>query len=84
MKIGILLSNIILLLSEWLVITCMVFCCHFQVNFPNLEFSSDEIDFGCILNDTEVLRFIDITNNNPMPVSYRWSFIVKEGEENIK
>ncbi|XP_077975805.1 hydrocephalus-inducing protein homolog isoform X2 [Styela clava] len=55
-----------------------------EVNFPNLDFSKKEIDFGCILNDTEVARFVDITNNSPMPVSYRWSFVVKEGEENIK
>lgn len=57
---------------------------YLQVNFPNLDFSKTEIEFGCILNDTEVAQFVDITNSSPMPVTYRWSFVVKEGEENIK
>ena len=34
-----------------------------------------QVDFGCILNDTEVTRYVEITNNSPMPVKYSWSFL---------
>lgn len=34
------------------------------------------VDFGCILNDTEVTRYVNITNNSPMEVKYRWSFLI--------
>ena len=30
------------------------------------------MDFGCILNDTEVTRYVNITNNSPMEVKYRF------------
>jgi len=56
----------------------------FKVNFPNLELDKREIDFGCILNDTEVARFLDITNSSPLPVVYKWTFLVTEGEQNIR
>ena len=39
-----------------------------EVYFPNLEFEKSVVDFGCILNDTEVTRYINITNNSPMEV----------------
>uniref|UniRef100_H2XZ27 Hydin adenylate kinase-like domain-containing protein n=1 Tax=Ciona intestinalis TaxID=7719 RepID=H2XZ27_CIOIN len=55
-----------------------------EVNFPNLDFDKSTIDFGCILNDTEVARYVDITNTSPLPVAYRWSFVVTEGEQNIR
>ena len=48
---------------------------HGEVFFPNLTFEKMLVDFGCILNDTEVTRYINITNDSPMPVKYRWSFL---------
>ena len=36
------------------------------------------IDFGCILNDTEVTRYVNITNNSPMEVKYKWSFLIDD------
>jgi len=50
-----------------------------EVYFPNLEFEKTVMDFGCILNDTEVTRYVNITNNSPMVVKYRWdhSFIYR-------
>jgi hypothetical protein len=47
-----------------------------EVYFPNLNFecSSLVIDFGCILNDTEATRYVNMTNNSPMVVNYQWSF----------
>ncbi len=37
-----------------------------------------EIDFGCILNDTEVTRYVNVTNHSPMDVTYRWSFLIDD------
>ena len=47
-----------------------------EVYFPNLEFEKSVVDFGCILNDTEVTRYLNITNNSPMEVRYKWSFLL--------
>ena len=46
-----------------------------EVHFPNLTFNTREVDFGCILNDTEVMRVGTMTNNSPLPVKYSWFFI---------
>ena len=46
-----------------------------EVYFPNLTFEKMAVNFGCILNDTEVTRYVEITNNSPMPVKYAWSFL---------
>ncbi|XP_054856814.1 hydrocephalus-inducing protein homolog [Eublepharis macularius] len=45
-----------------------------EVRFPNLHFQTMHLDFGCVLNDTEVVHFIDMTNCSPLVVKYRWSF----------
>ena len=34
-----------------------------------------QVDFGCILNDTEVMEIVKVTNHSPMDVKYQWSFI---------
>jgi len=34
-----------------------------EVYFPNLAFEKTIIDFGCVLNDTEVTRYVNVTNN---------------------
>lgn len=49
---------------------------HGEVFFPNLQLEKTVVDFGCILNNTEATRFLNITNNSPLPVSYRWSFVI--------
>ena len=49
-----------------------------EVFFPNLTFEKMQVNFGCILNDTEVTRYVNITNNSPMAVNYRWSFLEPE------
>ena len=43
--------------------------------FPNVSFGKEQLDFGCILNDTETIRYISMTNNSPLEVRYRWSFL---------
>ncbi|XP_056622256.1 hydrocephalus-inducing protein homolog isoform X2 [Triplophysa dalaica] len=47
-----------------------------EVHFPNLEFSSTTLDFGCILNYTKSRRKLTMTNCSPLCVSYRWTFLV--------
>jgi len=49
-----------------------------EVFFPNLQFDATSVDFGCVLNDTEVTRCIHMTNTGPLPVSYQWSFVLTD------
>lgn len=51
---------------------------HAEIHFPNIDFSSMAVDFGCVLNYTETRKEICITNCSPMSVSYRWTFLVDE------
>ncbi|XP_075045519.1 hydrocephalus-inducing protein homolog [Mixophyes fleayi] len=46
-----------------------------EVHFPNLNFPSTEVHFGCILNDTESTHQLEVTNCSPLAVQYRWSFV---------
>ncbi|NXS73554.1 HYDIN protein, partial [Pandion haliaetus] len=46
-----------------------------EVYFPNLHIETTSLDFGCILNDTEDLRYIEMTNCSPLLVQYHWSFL---------
>ncbi|KAB0347974.1 hypothetical protein FD754_012831 [Muntiacus muntjak] len=54
-----------------------------EVNYPNLTFETMELDFGCILNDTEVIRYVTITNCSPLVVKFRWFFLVDDEENQI-
>ncbi|XP_059006937.1 hydrocephalus-inducing protein homolog [Mustela lutreola] len=55
-----------------------------EVNYPNLSFETMELDFGCILNDTEVIRYVTITNCSPLLVKFRWFFLVDDEENQIR
>ncbi|XP_042823900.1 hydrocephalus-inducing protein homolog isoform X5 [Panthera tigris] len=55
-----------------------------EVNYPNLSFETMELDFGCILNDTEVIRYITITNCSSLVVKFRWFFLVDNEENQIR
>ncbi|XP_038394321.1 hydrocephalus-inducing protein homolog isoform X4 [Canis lupus familiaris] len=55
-----------------------------EVHYPNLSFETMELDFGCILNDTEVIRYITITNCSPLMVKFRWFFLVDNEENRIR
>uniref|UniRef100_A0A8C3Q1J6 HYDIN protein n=1 Tax=Chrysolophus pictus TaxID=9089 RepID=A0A8C3Q1J6_CHRPC len=46
-----------------------------EVYFPNLQMGTTAVDFGCILNDTEDVRYVEMTNCSPLLVRYRWSFL---------
>ena len=50
-----------------------------EVFFPNLSFDRTTVDFGCIVNDTEVTQIVSMTNTSPMEVKYRWYFLI-DGE----
>ncbi|XP_059684686.1 hydrocephalus-inducing protein homolog [Gavia stellata] len=47
-----------------------------EVYFPNLHFPTMAVDFGCLLNDTEAVRYVRMTNCSPLPVRYHWSFLM--------
>lgn len=51
------------------------------VRFPNLIFEAQEVDFGCILNDTEIIRSLAATNPGPLPIKFSWSFVEFVDEE---
>ncbi|KAM9374294.1 hydrocephalus-inducing protein homolog [Phaethornis superciliosus] len=46
-----------------------------EVYFPNLHLQTMALDFGCILNDTEEERCMEMTNCSPLLVQYQWSFL---------
>ncbi|XP_065590287.1 hydrocephalus-inducing protein homolog [Cyrtonyx montezumae] len=46
-----------------------------EVFFPNLHIKTTTVDFGCILNDTENVRYVEMTNCSPLLVRYRWLFL---------
>ena len=47
-----------------------------EVYFPSVTMERYVVDFGCILNDTEVTRYLNMTNTSPMVVRYKWTFVV--------
>uniref|UniRef100_A0A7M4E0J9 HYDIN axonemal central pair apparatus protein n=1 Tax=Crocodylus porosus TaxID=8502 RepID=A0A7M4E0J9_CROPO len=55
-----------------------------EVHFPNLHFQTIDLDFGCILNDTEVMCCIEMTNYSPLLVKYRWSFLTDDHGNQIR
>uniref|UniRef100_A0A4W3I6W2 Uncharacterized protein n=1 Tax=Callorhinchus milii TaxID=7868 RepID=A0A4W3I6W2_CALMI len=54
------------------------------VHFPNLQFETMLVDFGCILNDTEMVHYMTMTNNSPLLVKYNWKFLVDNWEYTIR
>ncbi|KAL5255873.1 hypothetical protein ACHWQZ_G011188 [Mnemiopsis leidyi] len=49
-----------------------------EVVFPNLKFEEQNIDFGCILNDTEISKYVTVTNTSRLTVNYEWYFNIKK------
>ncbi|XP_065519826.1 hydrocephalus-inducing protein-like, partial [Lathamus discolor] len=46
-----------------------------EVCFPNLQIQSTAVDFGCILNDSKDVRYMEMTNCSPLVVQYHWAFL---------
>ncbi|CAF1106189.1 unnamed protein product [Rotaria sordida] len=55
---------------------------HGEVHYPNLLIEHTDLDFGCILNGTEVTRYVTMVNVSPLPVKYLWAFILDENDRN--
>lgn len=55
-----------------------------EVHYPNLSFETMDLDFGCILNDTEVIRYVPITNCSPLTVKFSWFFLTNKEENQIR
>nr|KAF6318524.1 HYDIN axonemal central pair apparatus protein [Pipistrellus kuhlii] len=55
-----------------------------EVHYPNLKFETMDLDFGCILNDTEVIRYVPITNCSPLTVKFRWFFVMNNEGSQIR
>ena len=49
-----------------------------QIYFPNVYLETTNIDFGCILNNTEVSQEIKMTNIGPLLVNYKWKFVLEK------
>jgi hydrocephalus-inducing protein len=44
-----------------------------SVSFPNLSISPENIDFGCIVNNTNAHTRVVLANPGTLPVQYKWS-----------
>ncbi|NWI09406.1 HYDIN protein, partial [Crypturellus soui] len=55
-----------------------------EVFFPNLHFPTMTVDFGCLLNDTEDVRYIEMTNCSPLLVRYTWSFLTDSRASQVR
>ncbi len=49
-----------------------------EIHFPNVLLETQLIDFGCILNNTEVVHQIKMTNTSPLEVNYKWKFLLEK------
>ena len=49
-----------------------------HIYFPNIHLEMNQIDFGCILNNTEVTQVIKMTNIGPLEVNYKWKFVLEK------
>jgi hydrocephalus-inducing protein len=49
-----------------------------EIFFPNIYLEKTNINFGCILNNTEVNQKIKMTNLSPLTVEYKWKFLVEK------
>lgn len=45
-----------------------------NIMFPNLFFESQDVAFGCVMNDTKKKVLINIKNTSTVPASYYWVF----------
>ncbi len=48
-----------------------------ELYFPNIYLEKSEINFGCILNNTEMIKHIQMTNISPLIVHYKWKFLLE-------
>eukprot|EP01135_Chromosphaera_perkinsii_P007876 Nk52_evm68s1020 gene=Nk52_evmTU68s1020 len=46
-----------------------------DVCFPDLKFSTKQVNFGCVLNGTESVYEIEVTNTGLLEATYSWKFL---------
>ncbi|KAJ1445550.1 hypothetical protein M885DRAFT_473458 [Pelagophyceae sp. CCMP2097] len=46
-----------------------------EINFPNLHFEQQLVNFGCILNDTSATLRMRVTNCSTVETSFAWAFL---------
>lgn len=46
-----------------------------EVSYPNLRFSTKEVDFGCVQSDLEHIKEFQIRNKSPLVAQYKWLFV---------
>lgn len=44
-----------------------------EVHFTNLPLQTKAVDFGCTMNDTGQVVYVEMTNCSPVPAQYHWS-----------
>lgn len=49
-----------------------------EIYFPNVHLETTNVNFGCILNNTEVHRHVKMTNTGPLIVHYKWKFVLEK------
>ena len=47
-----------------------------EIYFPNVALEKKALDFGCVLNNTEVCQEIKMSNTGPLAVCYKWKFVL--------
>ena len=45
-----------------------------EVYYPNLGFSVDAVEFGCVPNGQRTVQRVELTNHSLMPVEYEWKY----------
>jgi hypothetical protein len=55
---------------------------HSEIFFPNLTFSTNQLQFGCIPNNIEQRKVFKMKNTSSLAVNYRWYFL-EETSNNI-
>lgn len=52
-----------------------------EINFPNLSFETELIDFGCIINETQKTQTLRVTNGSQVTARYDWVYIEDESHD---
>lgn len=52
-----------------------------ELSFPNLVFSTQTVDFGCILNNTVKRITVIAKNEGSLTVYYSWKFFAKDNSD---
>lgn len=54
---------------------------HADILFPNLQFDTSTINFGCVLNDTAKKNVVRVTNVSKLEAAYEWIFLEQDNSK---